>query len=322
MKKFALAIALLVGPVTVFGLVNHHRSNATSPRATSPVATSPNATSPFAMNPVAMNHDAINHDAISHDASGASEIGQQASPQNSKRPVVVELFTSEGCSSCPPADALLARLQDTQPIAGAEIITLSEHVDYWNHLGWRDPYSSAQYTTRQQRYAEASGGEDNYTPEMFVDGQKGFVGSNEPQARAAITAATDAPSATVTLSLEKTTPKPGRPEISLAVRVDNVPEGKGQGPLDVVLAITESGLRSSVKSGENHGRTLLHTSVVRKLQSVGSINPRNSRTFSAQPVVRIDSSWTKDHLRAVVFLQDKSSMRILGAASLDLSGGQ
>jgi hypothetical protein len=297
MKKLALAISLVVGVLTVFGLVNHHRPNAISPDSTSP-------------------------DAINDTAKLSSETDQQATPGSGKRPVVVELFTSEGCSSCPPADALLSRLQDTQPIPGAEIITLSEHVDYWNHLGWRDPYSSAQYTARQQRYAEVSGGEDSYTPQMFVDGQKGFVGSNEPQARAAITAAADVSSANVTLSLEKTAPKPGRSEIALAVRVDNVPEGKGQGLLDVVLAITESGLRSSVKSGENHGRTLLHTSVVRKLQSVGSINPRNTRTLSAQPVVRIDSSWTKNHLRAVVFIQDKSNMRILGAASLDLSGGQ
>jgi len=297
MKKLALAIALFVGVLTVFGLVNHHRANGVSPDSTSP-------------------------DAINDTAKRSSETDQQATPSSGKRPVVVELFTSEGCSSCPPADVLLSRLQDTQPIPGAEIITLSEHVDYWNHLGWRDPYSSAQYTARQQRYAQVSGGEDSYTPQMFVDGQKGFVGSNEPQARAAITAATDAPSATVTLSLEKTAPKPGRPEIALAVNVNNVPERKSQSPLEVMLAITESGLRSSVKSGENHGRTLLHTSVVRKLQSVGSINPKNTRTLSAQPVVRIDSSWTKDHLRAVAFIQDKSSMRILGAASLDLSGGQ
>jgi hypothetical protein len=279
MKNFALAGALMVGLLTVFGL-SHHLL----------------------------------------DAKTASETDQQAAPTNGKRPVVVELFTSEGCSSCPPADVLLSRLQDTQPIAGAEIITLSEHVDYWNHLGWRDPYSSAQFTARQQRYAEISRGEDSYTPEMFVDGQKGFVGSNESQARAAIATAVDAPAATVTLSLEKAASRPGRSEIGLAVRVDNVPAGKGEGPLDVMLAITENGLRSSVKAGENNGRTLLHTSVVRKLMSVGSINPKNSRSFSAQHVVRADSSWHADHLRAVVFIQDKSSMRILGAASLDLSG--
>jgi hypothetical protein len=283
MKNFALAIALVVGLLTVFGLVNHHRLDLRSP-------------------------------------SNAAESDQQPVQGSGKRPVVVELFTSEGCSSCPPADALLSQLQDTQPIAGAEIITLSEHVDYWNHLGWRDPYSSAQFTARQQRYALVSGGEDSYTPQMFVDGQKGFVGSHESQARTAIAAAADAPAATVTLSVEKTASKSGRSEFGLAVRVDNVPAGKAATPLDVMLAITESGLRSSVKSGENQGRTLVHTSVVRKLVSVGSINPKNGLGFSAQPVVRTESSWHPDHMRAVVFVQDKSSMRILGAASLDLSG--
>jgi hypothetical protein len=283
MKNFGLAVALVVGLLAVFGLVNHHPFDLRSLKST-------------------------------------AETNQQPAPGSVKRPVVVELFTSEGCSSCPLADALLSQLQDTQPIAGVEIITLSEHVDYWNHLGWRDPYSSAQFTARQQRYAQASGGEDSYTPQMFVDGQKGFVGSNSSQARAAISAATDAASATVALSLEKTQSKPGRSEIGLAVRVDTLPAGKAERPLDVMLAITESGLRSSVKGGENHGRTLLHTSVVRKLVSVGSINPKNGNSFSAQPIVRVDSSWREDHLRAVVFVQDKSSMRILGAASLALSG--
>src|SRR5213594_3831029 len=97
-------------------------------------------------------------------------------------PVLVELFTSEGCSSCPPADALLARLEKSQPVAEAEIIVLSEHVDYWNRLGWRDPFSSVEFTLRQQRYTEGFRRDGAYTPQMVVDGRVEFVGSDERQA--------------------------------------------------------------------------------------------------------------------------------------------
>jgi len=104
--------------------------------------------------------------------------------QDRRVPVVVELFTSEGCSSCPPADALLSRLERSQPLPGVRIIPLEEHVDYWNQLGWPDPFSSAQYRGRQNDYATHVFFTDNiYTPQMIVGGQAGFSGGDGNRAQ-------------------------------------------------------------------------------------------------------------------------------------------
>src|SRR2546425_10437285 len=114
-------------------------------------------------------------------------------------PVLVELFTSEGCSSCPPADAYLREL-DRQPLAGLEIIVLSEHVDYWNHIGWIDPYSARYYSDRQGAYAERLRLDGVYTPEMVVDGTSEFVGSDSAAAGKALAKASHSPKIAVRLS--------------------------------------------------------------------------------------------------------------------------
>ena len=228
-------------------------------------------------------------------------------------PVLVELFTSEGCSSCPPADELLARLEQTQPVAGAEIIALSEHVDYWNRLGWADPYSSAEFSERQNSYARAFDTDDIYTPQMIVDGRVQFVGSNRDRARQAIAEAARAAKARVDISLRGATVD----SAILAISISDLQSAWTGDSAEVLLAITESGLRSSVSRGENAGRSLHHTAVVRTLSSLGSIDSQ-SKSFSAEPVVRIEKKWKPENLKAVVFVQERASRRVLGAAQISM----
>jgi hypothetical protein len=234
-------------------------------------------------------------------------------PNRTPSPVLVELFTSEGCSSCPPADELLTRLEQTQPVAGAEVIALSEHVDYWNRLGWTDPYSSAEFSKRQNDYASAFQTDEVYTPQMVVDGGVQFVGSNSNRAREAVDVAARDSKAVVTVSLASE--DRAAASITLAVRVAGLPERWKGDSARVLLAITESGLRSNVASGENAGRRLTHSAVVRRLSRLGDINSGESGAFAAQPVVRIEKAWKRDSLRAVVFVQDRSSLRVLGASA-------
>ena len=115
-------------------------------------------------------------------------------------PIVVELFTSEGCSSCPPADSLLRKLDSSQPIAGAHLIVLEEHVDYWDDLGWKDPFSSHEFTLRQSAYAERLKVRAPYTPQMVIDGNFEVLGSDARRLQAVLDSSRSLPTVAVRLS--------------------------------------------------------------------------------------------------------------------------
>src|SRR5215813_15058916 len=175
--------------------------------------------------------------------------------------VLVELFTSEGCSSCPPADKLLIDLDQGGAKNGVTLITLSEHVDYWNRFGWKDPFSSVLYSQRQEEYSRALKFEDVYTPQMIVDGRNAFVGSQRQTALQAIEKAADAPKADVQLAVEAA---PGG-SASVSIKIGSIPEISRGDKAEVFLAVAESGLHSKVARGENAGREITHTAVARKL---------------------------------------------------------
>lgn len=259
-------------------------------------------------------------------APAAVERQQESAPASTadaggaaRTPVLVELFTSEGCSSCPPADDLLIQLEKSQPIAGAEVIVLGQHVDYWNRLGWADPYSSAEFSARQGDYSNAFGRDGVYTPQMVVDGQTEFVGSNSERAREAIAKAARAPKATITLTANGTAGERDASAMPLTVRVENFPKISAGDAAEVMLAITESNLHSNVERGENSGRRLTHTAVVRQLTSLGTVAGGGREAFTASPVLSIAGEWKRANLRAVVFVQERQSRKVLGAAALSLT---
>ena len=228
-------------------------------------------------------------------------------PDPQSTPVLVELFTSEGCSSCPPADALLSRLSRTQPVVGANIIVLEEHVTYWDDLGWKDPFSSDAATERQRAYSRAFGGEEIYTPQMIVDGQIEFVGSSGQEALRVIDGASRTPKPAIRLSWQENG--------ALAIHADQ-PLGQEAGSsAQIFFAITEDMLHSNVKRGENAGRGLEHTGVVRQLIPLDK-STASPEAFSATIPVRPAHEWNRANLRAVVFAQDRRSHQVLAAAAI------
>lgn len=214
-------------------------------------------------------------------------------------PVLVELFTSEGCSDCPPADRLLEQLDQAQPVPGAAIIVLSEHVDYWDRLGWKDPFSAHFFSERQEEYARRFRLDGVYTPQMVVDGETEFVGSNGRQALAAVGAAAKTKKAAVRIS-----------HVSgnmVRVEVDALPDRAS----DVYLAVVEKTGASQVLRGENRGRNLHHVAIVRRIVPLGKCKAQAPfvRELAAEEAANTA-------YRLVAFVQDGGNGAVRGAAVL------
>lgn len=225
-----------------------------------------------------------------------------------KQPVVVELFTSEGCSDCPPADTLLKNLSEKQPLNGIEILALEEHVDYWNSPQWVDPFSSADFSVRQQQYAATLHAGDVYTPQMVVDGSSQFVGSRTREATDQIRWAAARNNGRLLL-----TSVPGQKEHarSFELGLDPSSASLNSSPLELWVAVTEKGLSSKVSGGENSGEMLQHAPVVRLLHKQLSVTLplTNPVSFS----VNLQRSWNPANLTVVAFLADPKSHQIQAA---------
>ena len=226
-------------------------------------------------------------------------------------PILVELFTAEGCSSCPAADLLLEKMIETQPAGGVELVGLGEHVDYWDNLGWKDRFSSAKLTARQQGYAARFKTENVYTPQMIVDGREAFVGSDLSAARRAIESASALPHGVIHVAIETSTGN----TLAVSVAATQLPPLTPGDHADLVVAIIEDHLRTEVKRGENQGRTLSHAAVVRTLQMIGDAS---GDAATARARITLSSDWRRDSLKIVAFAQERGSRRVLATAGKGL----
>jgi hypothetical protein len=228
-------------------------------------------------------------------------------------PVVLELFTSEGCSSCPPADAFLKSLDDAGSVNGIAIIALEEHVDYWNRLGWTDPFSSRNWTDRQEQYARSFRRDGSYTPQLVINGRSELVGSYAREAKQIISDSARIPGAEIHFASAKLSSHSA--EFSIAVEKNPFEARSAQ----LWLAVAERGLTSNVVRGENEGRNLVHAAVLRSLTRVPDFRTDSSGSAEAKVSVPLDPSWKRENLRFVVFLQEPRTLHIFGAAASPVS---
>jgi len=231
--------------------------------------------------------------------------------------VLAELLTSEGCSSCPPADRLLQTIAATSPVPGVEVIGLEEHVDYWDRLGWRDPFSSSAFTDRQSEYAHrVFRSTEIYTPQLVVDGAFEAVGSDGASTRAAIADAAARPAAAVVV---RASAVGDRANVDVAVDASAIDRDEAA---DILVAVVADGLVSVVRAGENRGRTLVHEGIVQSLIPIGSIPAGVAKTtVSAMATL---PSFAKGQVRVVAFVQGQRTRRIYGSgvSALSPAGGQ
>ena len=232
-------------------------------------------------------------------------------------PVLVELFTSEGCASCPPADELLISLDEEQLVAGALVIPLSEHVAYWNRT-WHDPFSSPVFTERQRSYHHILGSRMLYTPEMVVDGRRQFVGSQRMLAEHAIAHAVMMPKAKMSITIDSETASEGVEATVSISELSRLPTHVG---VDLLIAVTEEGLEIDVQRGENARRRLRHAPVVRYLELLKTPDLSIADHVKFPVVVPLVWEWNRSALRLVAFLQHQESRHVYGAAQVHLLEG-
>lgn len=217
-------------------------------------------------------------------------------PPTGTSPVIVELFTSQGCSSCPPADVLLSDLAKDPSLRG-KIIPLAFHVDYWDRLGWRDPFSAREWSARQYAYVGKMKLSGAYTPQVVVNGSRQMIGSNRSVVLNAI-------------AEESKRKVAGKVRVAFDGKVATI-HADAPAPMNLVLVLVEDGAITDIARGENSGLKLKNDSIVRRLYRLGEVKGKAEQKIN----VDVDPAWNRSRLTVVAFLQDRESLRIDAAGS-------
>jgi hypothetical protein len=237
----------------------------------------------------------------------ASSLSGQ-SPKTDDHPILVELFTSEGCSSCPPADAVLEKMDTLQPVAGAQLIVLSEHVDYWDHDGWKDPNSSSALSERQTAYCRALGLTSRYTPQFIVDGAIEMHADNPQQVNQVLRDANVAPQ--VPVRIGEVIVDAGNPAVLRTLIAADGNSSEHNADVYVVVALNR--VESQVLHGENGGRRLTHVAVVQQLTKIGKL--QKGKSFEQTVQLKLKPGTDPKNVRIVALVQEPGSGKLLGAA--------
>jgi hypothetical protein len=245
---------------------------------------------------------------LSSSAPGAQADNKTVPANSSPTPVLIELFTSEGCSSCPPVDVLLQKLDTFQPIPGAQLIVLSEHVTYWDQQGWKDPNSSSSLTERQSSYEGVLGEKDVFTPQLIVDGTQEVHAGDPKQIKDTLQKAASVPKVAVRIgdvTVDAGNPTGLRAHIETDANFD-------KRNADVFVAVALDHVESQVLRGENGGRHLIHVAVVQELTKVGKL-PKG-KSFSQDIQLKLKPGTDPKNLRLVALVQESGPGKVLGAA--------
>lgn len=216
---------------------------------------------------------------------------------------VVELFTSQGCGSCPAAEIVLKKEMDDAVKNNKPVYFLSFHVDYWNKYGWKDPYSSIKYSRRQNNYVSATGSNEVFTPQVFINGNTGFVGSDSKRLK---------------IEIEKGLKTPSKQKLTVKVMQTlndtlhlSYSASKADANANIIVAVVQKSVTTKITKGENIGRTLVQDNVVRLYE----VYPAD---LKGTILLKTNKLTLDENFQLIAFIQNKQSKKISAVTALTL----
>lgn len=252
----------------------------------------------------------------------AAQDGSPSAAAASERvPVLVELFTSHNCPNSPAGEAILTRLDRTQPIEGVRVVPLAFHVPYWDSATWQDPFGHVHHQWRQNQYARQSGDGDVFTPQFVIDGDTGLTGRGEGAVKKAIARAAKVPKALVRLELRPSREDDPARTVRIGIDIAGIPaelRGTAGQEAEILLAVAERNLVADIGGGKNKGVHVEQTGVVRSWTPLGHVNAQGDAIFPPEHLVTLDPAWKLSDLTAVVWIQQKPAGKVVGLGTLAL----